>query len=41
METNTLTLKYKMAAHDILLANGILMIDVPLSGTGAQAAPKI
>ena len=37
METSTLTLKDKMAAHDILLAGGIHMIDAPLSGTGAQA----
>jgi 3-hydroxyisobutyrate dehydrogenase-like beta-hydroxyacid dehydrogenase len=40
VETSTLTLEDKQAAHDALSAAGAKMLDCPLSGTGAQAAKK-
>jgi 3-hydroxyisobutyrate dehydrogenase-like beta-hydroxyacid dehydrogenase len=40
IETSTLPLEAKHAAHDALKAVGIEMLDCPLSGTGAQAVKK-
>lgn len=40
METSTLDVDDKKAARDILKAKSIVMLDCPLSGTGAQAAVK-
>jgi putative dehydrogenase len=40
METSTLDVNDKKAARDILKAQSIVMLDCPLSGTGAQAAVK-
>ncbi|MEL6522210.1 MAG: NAD(P)-dependent oxidoreductase [Pseudomonadota bacterium] len=37
LETGTFALADKGAAHDILAANGIHLLDCPVSGTGAQA----
>jgi 3-hydroxyisobutyrate dehydrogenase-like beta-hydroxyacid dehydrogenase len=39
-ETSTLPVSDKLAAHALLQEAGILMIDAPLSGTGAQAQQK-
>ena len=38
VETSTLDITDKTAARDALQAKGIVMLDCPLSGTGAQAA---
>ena len=40
IETSTLTLEDKQAAHDALSEAGAEMLDCPLSGTGAQAVKK-
>jgi 3-hydroxyisobutyrate dehydrogenase-like beta-hydroxyacid dehydrogenase len=40
IETSTLTLEAKQAAHDSLAAGGMEILDCPLSGTGAQAVEK-
>ena len=40
IETSTLTLEAKQAAHDSLKAVGATILDCPLSGTGAQAIKK-
>jgi 3-hydroxyisobutyrate dehydrogenase-like beta-hydroxyacid dehydrogenase len=40
IETSTLTLAAKQAAHDALSAVGVELLDCPLSGTGAQAVKK-
>ena len=40
VETSTLDIADKTAARDTLKAQGIVMLDCPLSGTGAQAAHK-
>jgi putative dehydrogenase len=40
VETSTLDITDKTAARDILKAQGIVMLDCPLSGTGAQAVNK-
>ena len=40
IETSTLALEDKQAAHDALVAAGGKMLDCPLSGTGAQAMEK-
>lgn len=40
IETSTLTLEAKQAAHDALGAVGAQVLDCPLSGTGAQAVKK-
>ncbi len=40
MEASTLALEDKHAFHDILAAKGHIPLDIPLSGTGAQAAVK-
>jgi 3-hydroxyisobutyrate dehydrogenase-like beta-hydroxyacid dehydrogenase len=40
IETSTLTLEAKQAAHDSLNAVGVEILDCPLSGTGAQAVKK-
>ena len=40
IETSTLTLEAKLAAHDSLKAVGVTILDCPLSGTGAQAVKK-
>ena len=37
IETSTLPLDDKRAAHDLLSASGMTLLDCPLSGTGAQA----
>ena len=39
-ETSTLPEPAKKLAHDTLLAHGIIMLDCPLSGTGAQALTR-
>ena len=39
-ELSTLPIEVKQAAHDRLRAAGIMMLDCPLSGTGAQAATR-
>lgn len=40
VETSTLDIADKTAARDVLKARGIVMLDCPLSGTGAQAVHK-
>lgn len=40
VETSTLDIADKTAARDVLKAHGIVMLDCPLSGTGAQAVHK-
>jgi L-threonate 2-dehydrogenase len=40
LECSTLPLEAKHAAHDALKAAGKILLDCPLSGTGAQAAVK-
>ena len=40
VETSTLDITDKTAARDALQAKGIVMLDCPLSGTGAQAVHK-
>ena len=40
METSTLDITDKTVARDTLKAQGIVMLDCPLSGTGAQAVHK-
>lgn len=40
IETSTLDIKDKLAARDLLDDRGIVLLDCPLSGTGAQAARK-
>ena len=40
VETSTLDIQDKKAARDVLKSRSILMLDCPLSGTGAQAAVK-
>lgn len=40
IECSTLPLTVKQAAHDRLQASGKIMLDCPVSGTGAQAANK-
>lgn len=40
IECSTLPLDVKHAAHDVLTASGKIMLDCPVSGTGAQAARK-
>lgn len=40
VETSTLDITDKTAARDALQAQGIVMLDCPLSGTGAQAVHK-
>ncbi|MDH5747830.1 MAG: NAD(P)-dependent oxidoreductase [Rhodospirillales bacterium] len=38
LETSTMPIEVKQRAHDALAEVGIIMLDCPLSGTGAQAA---
>lgn len=40
LETSTLPIEDKKAARDVLARKGIVMLDCPLSGTGAQARKK-
>ena len=40
IETSTLPIAVKEQARDILAAKGVVMLDCPLSGTGAQARTK-
>lgn len=40
IETSTLDIQDKMQARNILAAKGVVLLDCPLSGTGAQAARK-
>lgn len=40
IETSTLPIAVKEEAHDLLAAQGVVMLDCPLSGTGAQARTK-
>ena len=40
IETSTLDVQDKLLARDLLRARGIVLLDCPLSGTGAQAARK-
>ena len=40
IETSTFAIEDKQRAHDALAAAGIIMLDCPLSGTGAQAVTK-
>jgi L-threonate 2-dehydrogenase len=40
VETSTLPLDNKLRAHDALTPQGIVLLDCPLSGTGAQAREK-
>ncbi len=40
VETSTLDIADKVAARNLLKASGIVMLDCPLSGTGAQAVHK-
>ncbi len=40
VETSTLDIADKEAARDLLKASGIVLLDCPLSGTGAQAVHK-
>ena len=40
VETSTLDIADKTAARDILKSSGMVMLDCPLSGTGAQAVHK-
>ena len=40
IETSTLDIEDKRAAREVLQAAGVVLLDCPLSGTGAQAARK-
>ncbi len=40
IETSTLPIAAKEAAHDVLARRGVVLLDCPLSGTGAQARVK-
>ena len=40
IETSTLPIKAKEAARDVLAKRGVILLDCPLSGTGAQARVK-
>lgn len=40
IETSTLDVKDKEAARDVMAAKGVVLLDCPLSGTGAQAVRK-
>ena len=40
VETSTFDVSDKVAARDLLKASGIVVLDCPLSGTGAQAVHK-
>jgi L-threonate 2-dehydrogenase len=40
IETSTLDIKDKEAARDVMARKGVVLLDCPLSGTGAQAARK-
>ena len=40
IETSTLDIQDKEAARDIMAKKGVVLLDCPLSGTGAQAARK-
>jgi len=40
IETSTLDIKDKEAARELMASKGVVMLDCPLSGTGAQAATK-
>jgi L-threonate 2-dehydrogenase len=40
IECSTLPLAVKQSAHDVLVERGKIMLDCPVSGTGAQAARK-
>ena len=40
IETSTLDIKDKEAARDVMAKKGVILLDCPLSGTGAQAARK-
>jgi 3-hydroxyisobutyrate dehydrogenase-like beta-hydroxyacid dehydrogenase len=40
IETSTLPIEDKLRARDVLAAKGIVLLDCPLSGTGAQAKTK-
>lgn len=40
IETSTLPIEDKLRARDVLAAKGIVLLDCPLSGTGAQAKAK-
>ena len=40
IETSTLPIKVKEAARDVLAKRGVILLDCPLSGTGAQARVK-
>jgi 3-hydroxyisobutyrate dehydrogenase-like beta-hydroxyacid dehydrogenase len=40
METSTLPIGAKTAARDVLAGRGVILLDCPLSGTGAQARVK-
>ena len=40
VETSTLAVDTKLKAHDALKARGIVMLDCPISGTGAQALTR-
>jgi 3-hydroxyisobutyrate dehydrogenase-like beta-hydroxyacid dehydrogenase len=40
IETSTLDIKDKEAARSVMAAKGVVLLDCPLSGTGAQAARK-
>ena len=40
VEASTLDVQDKMAARDLLAASGVVLLDCPLSGTGAQAVFK-
>src|SRR5439155_3745722 len=40
IETSTLPIAVKEAARDVLAKRGVILLDCPLSGTGAQARVK-
>ena len=40
IECSTLPIKEKQSAHDVLADTGKILLDCPISGTGAQAANK-
>ncbi|MXG88645.1 NAD(P)-dependent oxidoreductase [Nocardioides flavescens] len=40
VETSTLSLKVKQRCHDLLASAGAVLLDCPLSGTGAQARER-
>lgn len=40
IECSTLPIKEKQSAHDVLADTGTILLDCPISGTGAQAANK-